>query len=157
MTTRSVGKAYAALVAAGELKPDADQARAVQALDRFAGKAGASAGTNLQGKAEAQGFPAEFEALKVSVIRPAFERIGSRLKARGHAFNVSEEGTKISLHIVPAGVSKSIHPYDWFPTFTFFAAPFTKSIGTQVRNTRPIPTAVPGRVAITRRRSSRRR
>ncbi len=31
-----VGKAYAALVAAGELKPDADQARAVQALDRFA-------------------------------------------------------------------------------------------------------------------------
>ena len=31
-----VGKAYAALVAAGELKPDSDQARAVQALDRFA-------------------------------------------------------------------------------------------------------------------------
>ena len=31
-----VNKAYAALVAAGELKPDADQARAVQALDRFA-------------------------------------------------------------------------------------------------------------------------
>src|SRR5215204_3110954 len=31
-----VGKAYAALVAAGELQPDQDQARAVQALDRFA-------------------------------------------------------------------------------------------------------------------------
>jgi hypothetical protein len=30
-----VGKAYAALVAAGELKPDEDQKRAVQALDRF--------------------------------------------------------------------------------------------------------------------------
>ena len=34
-----VGKAYAALVAAGELKPDQDQAKAVQALDRFAAKA----------------------------------------------------------------------------------------------------------------------
>ena len=31
-----VGKAYAALVAAGELKADADQERAVEALDRFA-------------------------------------------------------------------------------------------------------------------------
>ena len=34
--TGPVGKAYAALIAAGELKADADQARAVQALDRFA-------------------------------------------------------------------------------------------------------------------------
>ncbi|HVF37741.1 MAG TPA: cell division protein ZapE [Sphingomicrobium sp.] len=31
-----VGQAYAAMVAAGELRPDAGQARAVQALDRFA-------------------------------------------------------------------------------------------------------------------------
>ena len=31
-----VGRAYAALIAAGELKPDADQKRAVQALDRLA-------------------------------------------------------------------------------------------------------------------------
>jgi cell division protein ZapE len=36
MTMGPVGKAYAALVAAGELKQDTDQAGAVQALDRFA-------------------------------------------------------------------------------------------------------------------------
>ena len=35
-----VGKAYAALVAAGELKPDPDQERAAQALDRFAADLG---------------------------------------------------------------------------------------------------------------------
>ncbi|MGH6783732.1 MAG: AFG1/ZapE family ATPase, partial [Sphingomicrobium sp.] len=35
-----VGRAYAALVAAGELKPDPDQANAVQALDNFAADMG---------------------------------------------------------------------------------------------------------------------
>src|SRR5436190_2729450 len=55
MTMGPVGKAYAALVAAGELKPDEDQKRAVQALDRFARDASASKGgliRRLFGKVE---------------------------------------------------------------------------------------------------------
>jgi len=42
--TGRIGRAYAALVAAGELKPDTDQARAVQALDRFAAGLGDNGG-----------------------------------------------------------------------------------------------------------------
>lgn len=49
-----VGRAYAALVAAGELKPDVDQARAVQALDWFAAQLPRASGffQRLFGKAE---------------------------------------------------------------------------------------------------------
>jgi cell division protein ZapE len=42
-----VGKAYAALIAAGELKPDRDQKRAVAALDAFAKELGAGNGKGL--------------------------------------------------------------------------------------------------------------
>ena len=37
---------------------------------------------------------------------------------------------------MPAGVKKSIHPYDWYPTFSFFGAPFTRTIGLHGRNAR---------------------
>lgn len=54
MTIRPVGKAYATLVAAGELKPDPDQAKAVEALDRFAGSLRGNGGflKRLFGKSE---------------------------------------------------------------------------------------------------------
>ena len=109
-----------------------------QALDRFSGKLGA--GTDRkQSKSAEETFAEDFAKLKLSVIRPVFETVGHMLEERGHEFNISDEpgGGKISLHIVPAGVNKSIHPYDWFPTFSFFGAPFTKTVGLQGRNMRP--------------------
>ncbi len=69
------------------------------------------------------------------MIRPAFESVGTGLKELGNEVNISEEpGGKISFHIVPVGVSKSVHPYNWFPTLSFYGAPFTKTIGLLGRN-----------------------
>ena len=83
-------------------------------------------------------FAAAYAELKRAVIRPVFENVGGTLAARGHEIHIADEpGGKIAIHIVPAGAVKSIHPYDWFPTFSLFAAPFTKSIGVHVRNARP--------------------
>jgi hypothetical protein len=102
-----------------------------KALDNFTGK-------RDPGADSPDDFAGEFARLKLSVIRPVFETIGTMLAVRGHEFNISEDpGGKISIHIVPAGVSKSIHPYDWFPTFSFFGAPFTKTVGLHGRNMRP--------------------
>jgi len=108
-----------------------------KALDRFTGKRDAGTGGKPQSKTNADDFPGDFAKLKLSVIRPAFEAVGNGLKARGHEFNISEEpGGKISIHIVPAGAKKSIHPYDWFPTLSFVGAPFTRTIGLLGRNAR---------------------
>jgi len=108
------------------------------ALDRFTGRSGTGTGRLATNKPVEDDFPAAFEKLKVSVIRPVFEMIGNGLAERGHEFNISEEpGGKISIHIVPAGVNKSIHAYDWFPTFSLFGSPFTKSVGVHGRNMRP--------------------
>lgn len=101
------------------------------------GKAGTGAFGRIPGKPGEDLFPADFANLKLSVVRPVFESVGSTLKERGCEFNISEEPDgKISIHIVPAGVNKSIHPYDWFPTFSVFGAPFTKSVGFHGRNMR---------------------
>jgi hypothetical protein len=108
-----------------------------QSLDLFTGKRDAGTGAKLQSKAAVDDFPGDFAKLKLSVIRPAFENIGIMLKERGHEINVSEDaGGKISIHIVPAGAKKSIHPYDWFPTLSFIGAPFTRTIGLHGRNAR---------------------
>jgi len=100
-----------------------------KALQDFTGNRGAGTGADT--------FPGDFAKLKQSVIRPAFENVGKLMTERGHEVNISEEpGGKISIHIVPPGVNKSIHPYDWFPTLSFFGAPFTKTIGLHGRNAR---------------------
>jgi cell division protein ZapE len=84
-----VGKAYAGLVAAGELKPDADQAAAVQALDRFAGEL--SSGGGLFSKLMGRSKPARGVYLWGGVGRGtsmlmdlAFDHIPARPKRRTH-------------------------------------------------------------------------
>jgi hypothetical protein len=112
--------------------------RAEKALDLF--NEARDAGTiGKQSDKPGEGdFPGDFEQLKLSVIRPAFEDIASRMTAIGYEISISEEpGGKIAIHIVPPGVNKSIHPYDWFPTLSFFGAPFTKTVGVHGRNMRP--------------------
>lgn len=108
------------------------------ALDMFTRKHTAGADRTQQGKTTKDDFQEDFAELKLSVIRPVFETIGNMLKERGHEFSISEEpGGKISIHIIPAGVSKSIHPYDWFPTLSFFGSPAAKTIGLHGRNSKP--------------------
>ena len=85
----------------------------------------------------ADDFPGDFTRVKLSVIRPALEGVAITLQERGDDINISEdEHGKISIHIVPAGVNKSIHAYDWFPTLSFFGIPATRTIGLQGRNAR---------------------
>jgi len=116
-----------------------------KSLDLFAGKRDAGTGGKLQSKAAVDDFPGDFAKLKLSVIRPALENIGNVLKERGHEINISEDaGGKISIHIVPAGAKKSIHPYDWFPTLSFIGAPFTRTVGLHGRNARRNSDSVSG-------------
>lgn len=117
---------------------DDRQLKTGKAPDAFAGTRAPGTDGKPQGKTSEDDFPGDFARLKLSVIRPKFEAIGRMLKEGGHDFNISEEpGGKISIHIVPPGVNKSIHPYDWFPTFSFFGAPFPKTVGLHGRNMRP--------------------
>jgi hypothetical protein len=112
--------------------------------DLFAPKRNAEGGGQPPRKSAEDTFADDFADLKGSVIRPTFEIVGNRMTERGHKFNISEEpGGKISIHIVPAGANQSIHPYDWFPTFSLFGAPYTKSIGVHCRNMRPNSEASP--------------
>jgi hypothetical protein len=108
-----------------------------KAPDLFTVKRSTDADGAPQRKTGEDDFPGDFARLKLTVIRPVFETMGNGLTESGNEINISEEpGGKISIHIVPAGTSKSIHPYDWFPTLSFIGAPFTKTIGLHGRNAR---------------------
>jgi len=122
-----------------------EQDNMAKTLDMFSGKRAGSAAGSPPIKSSEEHFAADFATLKKSVIRPAFENIGGMLKQRGHGIHISEDPNgKIAIHIVPAGVEKSIHPYDWFPTFSVFGAPFTGSVGMHGRNMRPNSEATSG-------------
>ena len=109
-----------------------------KAVDLFTKARAPGADLKPQGNTGDDDFPGDFAKVKLSVIRPAFENIANKLKERGDDINISEDAHgKISIHIVPAGVNKSIHPYDWFPTFSFFGAPHPKTVGLHGRNMRP--------------------
>ena len=113
------------------------KSRAAKAPVPSTGKRNAGADNTACFKASEDDFPGDFARLKLTVIRPVFEATGEILRERGHEINISEEpGGKISIHIVPAGASKSIHPYNWFPTLSFFGAPFTKTVGLHGINAR---------------------
>ncbi len=87
--------------------------------------------------AAGEDFPYDYKNLKLTVIRPVFERIGTALKERGHDIDIAEDTHgKISIHIVPVGVDKSVHAYDWFPTFSFLGVPYSKTVSMQGRNAR---------------------
>ena len=116
---------------------DDPRPKEAKTAELFPGKHYAAA-TPMPRKSAEDVFAEEFARLKESVIRPVFENVGTRMAAQGHEFNISEEVMgKISIHIVPAGAVKSIHPYTWFPTFSLFAAPFAKTVGVHGRNARP--------------------
>lgn len=107
-------------------------------------KPNASAG-KPQTSAASEDFPAEFARVKKTIISPAFEAVGAKLKQAGHEINIADEvDGKISIHIVPAGAKKSIHPYNWFPTLSFFGVPAKKTIGLQGRNARRNSEGTPG-------------
>ena len=116
---------------------DDRQLKMGQALDQLSATRGRGLDIKAPARTSEGDFADDFEKLKLSVIRPVFETVGNGLKERGHEINISEEpGGKISIHIVPAGAKKSIHPYDWFPTLSFIGAPFTRTIGLHGRNAR---------------------
>jgi hypothetical protein len=116
---------------------DDTKAKYGKMLDSFTGTRAPGAGPKAQGNAGGEDFPDDYRNLKLTVIRPVFEKIGATLKERGDDIDISEDPQgKISIHIVPAGVSKSIHAYDWYPTFSFFPVPYTKTVEMQGRNAR---------------------
>jgi hypothetical protein len=117
---------------------DDPKSRFAAQLERLTGRHSTGTAGQAHGKIDEASFPGEFARLKATVIRPVFEAIGNTLQERGDEVHVSEEaGGRISIHIIPAGTRKSIHPHDWFPTLSFFGAPIACTIGLHGRNMRP--------------------
>lgn len=111
-------------------------------------------GTQIREKQEKEddGFLAQFEQIRKSVIRPVMEDMGNALKTRGHDYDVSEadrfsESTgvggrinlacKISMEIFSAGIDRVSYTSANTPLISFTASSSKKRVLIHASNMTP--------------------
>jgi len=116
-------------------------------LDKFDSQARARDQKREQHKAEEDAFDKEFAALRRDVIRPVLETLATRLKQRGHDFEITEEGrgtdsqgrsrdASIQIRIFPGDMKASRGSE--YPMFGFVAVPYKKSVIVHGSNMTPL-------------------
>ena len=99
-------------------------------LDQYDEKRSAVAARMRQVKADEVAFLDEFANLRRSVVRPVFEAVGAILKARGHAFEISEDEyafepgdttteARIAIRLLPAGPEGAVPRPEHCPSLAF--------------------------------------
>jgi hypothetical protein len=107
-------------------------------LDQYDEKRQAVAARVAQVKAEKLAFIEDFAQLRRAVIRPVFEVLGGALRARGHAFTITEEESteegakateaKISINIMPVGPEGFPTLPEQGATLSFVTRHYTRSV-----------------------------
>jgi len=109
-------------------------------LDQYDDKRRAEQERLRQVQAKEDAFESEFAHLRSSAVRPVFEAAGAILKERGHDFSISEnefavdQDGKITeagilIRIFPARVEGSTRPIDQFPSLSYVARHYNKTVG----------------------------